>query len=144
MLRPAFLAAVVLAATLAGVGDAARPGPDSAPIEVVVRLASPPLALATGDTAAAGRRIAAEQAALVDALERAIPEATPRWRYRIVANGVAVVLPERAVPRLGALPGVRDVLRGTTYTAALDRSPGRIGAPALWGPELGSAGQGVK
>ena len=134
----------MLAATLAGVGDAARPGPDSAPIEVVVRLASPPLALATGDTAAAGRRIAAEQAALVDALERAIPEATPRWRYRIVANGVAVVLPERAVPRLGALPGVRDVLRGTTYTAALDRSPGRIGAPALWGPELGSAGQGMK
>ncbi len=112
--------------------------------EVVVRLASPPLAYAQGDRETALRRIVAEQKRLVDAVHAGIPGAKPRWRYRIVMNGVAVALPSDDVPRLAELPGVRDVLRGTTYTAALDRSPGTIGAPSLWGPQLSTAGQGVK
>ena len=42
------------------------------------------------------------------------------------------------------MPGVRDVSAGTAYRAALDRSPGQIGAPALWGAGLPTAGQGMK
>jgi subtilisin family serine protease len=140
------ITAAALAAILAvAVGErdqVVRSG--GSPVEVVIRLASPPLAYAQGDRARAERRIVAEQAALSSAVRGAVPDAVVRWRYRIVANGIAVVVPEGAVPRLRSLPGVRDVLRGTSYTAALDRSPGRIGAPALWGPQLATAGQGVK
>ncbi len=140
--------AILLAALATGVatfGGATAPtvaGGDR--VEVVVRLTAAPLAYASGNRAAAERRIGAEQADLIGALREAVPEAVPRWRYKIVVNGVAVVVPVSAVPRLQALPGVRDVLQGTTYTVALDRSPGRVGAPALWGPELSTAGQGVK
>lgn len=119
-------------------------GPGGDRVEVVVRLTEPALAYAHGDRAAADRRVRTEQAALVDALARAIPTAVPRWRYRIVTNGLAIVLPESELPRLHVLPGVRDVLQGTTYTVALDRSPGAIEAPAVWGPALATAGQGIK
>jgi subtilisin family serine protease len=142
------ITAATLAALLAVAGGAPERSGDGegegAPVEVVVRLASPPLAYARGDRAEAERRIVAEQSALASAVRGTVPGADLRWRYRIVVNGIAVVVPEGSVPRLRVLPGVRDILYGTTYTAALDRSPGRIGAPALWGPQLATAGQGMK
>lgn len=125
-------------------GSTSTRGPGGDRVEVVVRLTEPALAYAHGDRAAAVRRVRVEQAALVDALARAIPTAVPRWRYRIVTNGMAIVLPESELPRLHVLPGVRDVLHGTTYTVALDRSPGAVEAPAVWGPALATAGQGIK
>ncbi len=140
LLAPALVAAVVLTV---GSHDTAVPRSAEGPAtEVVVTLSAPPLAYADGR--AASRRVAAEQARFTRALAARLPQALLRWRYRVVANGFAVVLPERAIPALEALPGVRDVSRGTSYSVALDRSPGAIGAPTLWGPSLAAAGQGVK
>ena len=108
--------------------------------EVVVTLASPPLARAAG----AATRIDAEQAAFARALERELPEARLRWRYRLVVNGVAVDLPSSHVRRLDGLPGVRDVFGSAEYGPELDASPRQIGATALWGANLETAGDGMK
>ena len=64
--------------------------------------------------------------------------------YRIVANGLAVLLPRGEVARLGSVPGVRRVFPSMRYRTTLDRSPQQIGAPALWGGGLENAGQGMK
>jgi subtilisin family serine protease len=84
------------------------------------------------------------QARVEAAIERALPNARVRWRYRMVLNGLAVVLAARDVPRLARVPGVGGVLEGGTFGAGLDRSAPAISAPALWGPTLTTAGQGVK
>jgi subtilisin family serine protease len=74
-----------------------------------------------------------------------VPEASVRWRYRIVANGLAVVLPRAELARVSRLPGVRAVYPSVSYRPALDRAPQQIGAPALWGPGLtGTTGAGIK
>ena len=108
--------------------------------EVVVSLAAPPLAHAPGTEA----RVAVEQDAFRHELARALPEARVRWSYRLVANGFAVVLPSADVPLLRELPGVRDVFASASYVPQLDRSPEQIGASALWGAGLETAGQGIK
>jgi subtilisin family serine protease len=112
----------------------------AAGVEVVVALESAPLARAPGS----GARIAAEQRAFRRELATRLPEARVRWRYRLVANGFAVVLPEAQVPRLRTLPGVRDVYDSARYEPQLDSTPQAIGAPGLWGAGLETAGQGVK
>jgi subtilisin family serine protease len=109
-------------------------------VEVVVALESPPLAHAPGSEA----RIVAEQRAFRARLTRSLPDARVRWRYRLVTNGFAVVLPAAHLPRLRAVPGVRDVYDATGYEPQLDSTPQAIGAPALWGAGLNTAGQGVK
>jgi subtilisin family serine protease len=109
-------------------------------VEVVVALESPPLAHAPGSAA----RIAAEQRAFRARLARSLPDARVRWRYRLVTNGFAVVLPAAQLPRLRAIAGVRDVYDATGYEPQLDSTPQAIGAPALWGAGLDTAGQGVK
>ena len=75
--------------------------------EVIVTLASPPLARAGAGGAA---RIAAEQRAFEKNLAEAVPEADVRWRYRIVANGFAVVLPDDAIPLAPSPPGCQSRL----------------------------------
>jgi len=106
----------------------------------VVTLASPPLALAPSTAA----RIAAEQRAFRRALARAVPDARIRWRYRLVSNGLAVTLPASSVAALRDLPGVAEVLPEVRYEPQLASTPGQIGAPALWGQGLETAGEGVK
>jgi subtilisin family serine protease len=108
--------------------------------EVVVALASPSLAHAPGTEA----RIAAEQRTFRRELSTSLPAARVRWQYRLVSNGFAVVLPSAQLPRLRDLPGVRDVFDSARYTPQLDRSPQQIGAAALWGQNLETAGQGMK
>jgi len=108
--------------------------------EVVVALSAPPLAHAPGS----GARIGAEQKAFRRELAQHLPDARIRWRYQLVANGFAVVLPSAQLPRLGDIPGVRDVFASAQYVPQLDRSPQQIGAPGLWGAGLETAGQGVK
>ena len=108
--------------------------------EVVVALAAAPLAHAPGN----GARIAAEQRTFRRSLERYLPSARIRWTYRVVANGFAVVLPSTDVGLLRDIPGVRNVFASARYVPQLDRSPQQIGAPALWGAGLETAGQGVK
>ena len=66
-----------------------------------------------------------------------------RWHYGVVLDGVAVVVPRSQLGRLEALKGV-TVWPTVTYHELLDRSPQLIGAPAVWGPTLATAGQGMK
>src|SRR5207302_3389447 len=61
-----------------------------------------------------------------------------------VADGVAVVVPAGSEALLRAIPGVARVYPSLRYHALLDRSPPQIGAPALWGPDLSTAGNGMK
>ena len=57
---------------------------------------------------------------------------------------MAVVVPRSQLGRLASLPGVDRVYPSVRYRTQLDRSPQQIGAPALWGPGLTTAGQGMK
>jgi subtilisin family serine protease len=108
--------------------------------EVVVLLDSPSLALSPD----AGPTIEREQRTFLRELGSAVPAARVGWRYRIVANGFSVTLRDADLPRVRALPGVSEVLPSATYGERLDRTPGQIGAPLLWGPGLETAGQGIK
>ena len=136
--------ALLLAGALAVVGGdrqvAAVAAPAGERTEVVVTLASPPLGLEPGGA----RRVEREQRAFRSALARTVPEARVRWRYSLVANGFALDVPRSQLSRLSRLPGVREVLSSARYGPQLDRSPGQMGAPAVWGPTLATAGQGVK
>jgi subtilisin family serine protease len=136
------LAALVLAASVltVGAGQSTAPAGAAGLTEVVVTLGAPPLA----DAPRAGARVRAEQRAFRKSLARELPDARVRWRYELVANGFAVVLPSAQVPRLRELAGVREVYDPVTYEPQLDESPQQLGAPGLWGPGLDTAGQGVK
>ena len=106
----AALVAATLLAALAGSGtgaSGARPQPGTR-TEVVVLLAAPPLARARG-VAGAAQRIDGQQRRFTAALRESIPAATVRWRYRLVANGIAVVVPRGDLGRLSRLPGVTQV-----------------------------------
>ena len=124
-----------------------RAGGDE-PVQVVVTLAQAPLATTRW---AAGRQLqartlVASQQALAGRIGTAVPKAHVRWRYRLVANGFAVVLPRSELDRLRSLPGVDRIYPSVRYRAQLDRSPQQIGAPALWvpAPGLPSMGEGIK
>jgi subtilisin family serine protease len=136
----ASLAALAVAVLLAAAGPPAPPGTRADQAEVVVLLGSQPLARAPGGRATIER----EQAAFLSRLESHISEAEVGWRYQLVANGFALTLPGAEVARLRALPGVRDVLPAGSYEPQLTSSPQQIGAPAIWGQTLETAGQGVK
>jgi subtilisin family serine protease len=123
--------------------------------EVVVTLKGKPLGSlgAGGVGSAAARRLATAQAQVERNLVAAIPEAKIRWRYRVVANGFAVELPADKVPLLAKVPGVAKTWPNVAYASSTvrvarssgaNRGPGAIGAPALWGPSLETAGDGLK
>jgi subtilisin family serine protease len=154
-----------LAATLCLVGSLARPARAAAEqTEVVVALPAPALAVAVRTSRVLSARVKrarldlrtptsrsylAELARAQRELERrigaAIPSAQVRWRYRVVLDAIAVVLPARRVAALAQVPGVARVYPNVRYRASLDRSPGLIGADLLWGlPDLSTAGNGVK
>jgi subtilisin family serine protease len=125
--------------------DADRPSAEQR-VEVVVTLAQKPLGTTRwlAGRKAQSRTLEASQAALEQRIEETLPQARIRWRYRLVANGMAVVLPRSQVDRLAALPGVETVYGTTRYRTQLDRSPQQIGAPSLWAPGLQNAGDGMK
>ena len=139
MTRIASLAALAVAVLLASA--AAHAGRDCRS----VRGRRPPRLAAARPRALSGAAIAREQAAFLRGLEAQIPAAEVGWRYRLVANGFSVSLPNSEVARLRALPGVRDVAPAGSYEPRqLASSPQQIGAPALWGETLDTAGQGAK
>jgi len=140
MTRVAAILVALVALLSVRAGEQLPAAADGGDAEVVVLLRSPALALAPD----AVQRLADEQRAFRRELARAVPDARVEWRYRLVANGFSLTLPRAEVPRLGALAGVRDVLPAASYGPQLDTTPRQIGAPALWGPKLDSAGQGVK
>ncbi len=149
MIRVCSIVTVAVAVLALGVGERAPSGhlvTDCCKVglerrsEVVVSLASSPLAEAPGTET----KIAAEQRAFRRELAHALPQARVRWRYRLVINGFAVVVPSAQLSRLRGLAGVSDVFASARYVPQLDRSPQQIGAPGLWGTGLETAGQGVK
>jgi subtilisin family serine protease len=132
-------------------------------VQVIVTTKTPPLARAVAESrvlsasvkqsrltlssptsAAYLRSLGAEQDALATRIERAIPGAHVRWRYRIVLSGLAVTLPERQLARLSSVAGVAGVVPSTRYSAAADRpSPARALAAAT-AAGLASDGTGIK
>jgi len=149
-------AALVVAAPAAARGDGS--------VELVVTLHAPSLAdAATNDRALASvtmrqsrlqldspssigylQRLDRAQHAVATRIARRIPGARVHWRYGITFNGLAVVVPAGAVDKLANVPGVAEVWPSARYHASLDRTPQLIGAPAIWGPTLATAGQGMK
>jgi subtilisin family serine protease len=84
------------------------------------------------------------QSRFLAALHRVLPQATVRWRYRLVLDGFALLVPPGSGSQLARLPGVTGVYPGVRYHQSLYRSPFVIGAPQVWGPDLATAGQGIK
>ena len=120
-------------------------------VEVVVTLDAPPLARAerTADLRAAAavsymRRLSSTQRVLASRLQHEIPGMEIGRRYSIVVDGFAVTLPENELGRLEGVDGVARVYPSVAYSALRSSSPGFIGATALWGPKLATAGKGMK
>jgi subtilisin family serine protease len=159
-LKRGLLLSAVLAAALAAAPALARGGED---VEVVVRLEAPPLAQAVAQSRAlsanakrARLRLAtptsrsylgdlgSRQEAVEARIRRAIPQARVRWRYRLVFNGLALVLPRRRVPELRRIDGIAAIDRSVRYRSRLDSSPRVIGAPFLWAAPRSTLGRGLK
>jgi subtilisin family serine protease len=138
LLLPLLAAFALLGGTVARVPPAAA----AASSQVVVLLASPPLGAATD--AAAARRVDAEHRRFEAALHRLLPAARIYWRYRLVANGVSIVVPTRDLPRLSGLPGVTQVFAPVTYHVQAGPDAATIRARDVPLPDLSNAGAGIK
>jgi subtilisin family serine protease len=144
---------LVAAAVAVAISSDSRGGTGLGPTtEVVVTLQEPSLSMAvrrplsaTPTSRAALARIDAEQVFVSDRITDSVPGATIRWRYRLVENGMAVVLPQKEVPLLKRMPGVAEVWPNIRYhDLAFKGSPQQIGADKLWGSSLQNSGQGIK
>ena len=146
MRRGLAISLICLIALAAGSARASAPATGDELVEVVLGLSQRPLGATRW---AAGRQLQSRtlvsaQDALARRIESSIPDAQIRWRYRLVANGMAIVVPRAQLGRLTSLPGVDRIYPSVRYRTQLDRSPQQIGAPVLWGPGLTNAGQGIK
>jgi len=69
---------------------------------------------------------------------------SPRFRYRVVTNGMAVPLTEQEAERLRGIPGVHSVEPDQRRFLETDAGPNWVGAPAAWnGTGSGPRGEGV-
>ncbi|HEV7640336.1 MAG TPA: S8 family serine peptidase [Gaiellaceae bacterium] len=142
------LAAAVAAVVLSGDGFGAPAA--GRPVEVVVTLKAPALSafgrsLQSASHAGYLRRIDAAQNELARRIVAAVPSTQIRWRYRLVANGFAIVVPQGAVSELARIPGVDAVWPNVRYhSSKAVAGPEQIGADKLWGPTFATAGNGVK
>jgi subtilisin family serine protease len=118
--------------------------------EVVVTLKAPPLSqfgrsLLSARHATYLRQIESSQAALTTRIESTVPASRVRWHYRLVADGLAVVLPQSEVSKLAQVPGVAEVWPNVVYhSLAAKDGVTQIGANQLWGPNFETAGNGMK
>jgi subtilisin family serine protease len=143
---------------------ALAPAAHAANVEVVVTLKAPPLAkvfagqrtLAFSSFARPNRlllsapasrtylqRLDTARRALQARIRTTIPRAQVRWRFGVVLNGFAVIVPRSDLAKLSLVPGAK-VWPTVGYHTLLDMTPQIIGAPTVWGPTLATAGQGVK
>ena len=135
------------AIALSGDGFGRTPVPTA---EVVVTLKSPPLAafgrsLLSARHVSYLRRLESQQAVVSARIERTIPSSRIRWRYKLVANGLAVVLPRSEIPKLAHVSGVAEVWPNVRYhSLAVKLGPQQIGADKIWGPNFETAGNGMK
>ncbi len=156
---PLIAVAALAAALLAPATQAARPQLT----EVVVTLDAPALAEAVHSSRVLTARarttrldlgspastaylgsLTREQRTVASRITARVPDARITWHYRIVLNGLGVLLPASEVDRLATVPGVAEVWPGVTYHLTLDRSPQLIGANLMWGADFSTAGNGVK
>ena len=143
------LAAAAVAVVLAGDSLGSRAVPMT---EVVVTLKAPPLAHFGRSVLSVShenylRQIESSQAVVQSQIEQTVPDSSVRWHYKLIANGMAVVLPTSEVAKLGRVPGVAEVWPNVTYhslSAQVGWNVSAIGADQLWGPTLATAGQGIK
>ncbi len=117
--------------------------------EVIVTLRAPGLAVFGRSLLSARHRVyrnelAAAQAQAVRNLRAAIPSVRIAWRYRIVADGFALVVPTSDVGRLTHVAGIAKVWPNLTYHSLSLDSPSAIGADKVWGAGLATAGEGIK
>jgi subtilisin family serine protease len=123
---------------------------------VIVTLDAPSL-IARSLTAAHSRAsLAAVQARAESRIRTAIPGIRVVYRYRLVADGFALVVPTRDVGRLTTIPGIAKVWPNVMYhdlsvtrttvknANELNQGPQVIGADKLWGANLTTAGEGMK
>ena len=89
------------------------------------------------------QQLDATQRALQARISTRIPLARVRWRFGVVLNGFAVVVPHSELAKLSRVAGAH-VWPSIGYHTLLDKTPQIIGAPTMWGPTLATAGQGVK
>jgi subtilisin family serine protease len=89
------------------------------------------------------RRLDSEQRLVEARIRTRIPAARVRWRFGVVLDGFAVVVPRSQLTQLSRMAGVQ-VWPSIRFHTLLDRTPQLIGAPSLWGPTLATAGQGMK
>jgi subtilisin family serine protease len=142
-------AAALAAASASGAGRAPGAVPTT---EVIVTLEAPPLtafgrSLTSARHHAYARRLAAAQSQAARNLLSAAPGAQILRRYRIVADGFAIVVPTAYLPRLADVPGIAKVWPNVTYhslSTQVVNSPQLIGADKIWGPTLATAGSGMK
>jgi subtilisin family serine protease len=160
--RGVLIAAAALAALAAA--PAAQPARGDGLVEVVVSMDAPPLAYAISKSRVLTGRakaqrldlrtptsvgylasLATAQRALAARITTSIPASRITWRYSVVLDGLAVLLPRSQLARLADTPGVERVWPNVAYRPLLDRSPGLIGAPQMWGmPSFSTAGNGIK
>ena len=136
------LLCLVVLGTAGAVRKTVQPGTTGALAHVVVTLDGAPLAGSSESNA--GARIDKEQSRFEAALHATIPSARIHWRYRLVANGMSVVVPDSDLARLANLPGVKEVFSPVTYRTLGGPAGGTIGARTLPGLGLADAGAGMK
>ncbi len=144
MVAVALTAAVCLSGDVLG---ARRAVPTT---EVVVTLKAPALSafgrsLQSATHATYARQMEAAQSVLIQRVQSDVPLAHVRWRYHLVANGFAVVVPRSELSRLAHVPGVAAVWPNVRYHTLREAGgPEQIGADKLWGPTFATAGNGMK
>jgi subtilisin family serine protease len=155
-LRKAILLVLVAVAVALIVAGAAWETTAASPsVEVVVELPRAPLAaeatpatgrldLTSGANRATLALIARDQTALIARIRSSIPSARIVWRYQVVLNGLAVVLPADRIDQLERIVGAERVTRSVSYHRRLDGTSDPIGAQALWGAGFGATGQGIR
>ena len=151
--RLALLVAAIAVAAVVLSGDSLGAGGSGPMTEVVVTLRAPSMSAFGRSLQSAShrlymRQVDSAQTALAMRVTSALPAAQIRWRYRLIADGLAVYLPRSQAALLAKIPGVAEVwpnvrfhtLRDTAATAG----PQQIGADKLWGPNFTTAGNGMK
>ena len=133
---------------MAASGGSAAPvgAPSPGSVDVIVELAPPPAALAAtpeGERRSL-RRAAQAQTVFLRRLASAVPEAEPRWRYRLVLDGVALTLPAGDVAAVAALPGVVRVYPSVRYRGLASPQGARPARVPAGLTVVGDGGRGVK
>jgi subtilisin family serine protease len=113
--------------------------PSGGVVEVIVTLDAKPLARG-GEL----RTLEVTQRSAESELTERIQGLSVQHRYSTVLDALAVTLPASELEAVESTDGVVRVYPNVGYRALRSSSPAFIGAPALWGQTLSSAGNGVK